>query len=405
MKLEQSLHGGDIYTAADKLNIDPDQLLDFSANIMPFGLDQRIKNAVCRSIDSCQHYPDPNQNKLRQALARRHGLRPEQIVCGNGAADVLYRAVQAIKPQCAYLPVPSFLEYERALKQYDCEIQEYLLTVEANFKIDANFISWLETESAKNPNQQQKQVVILCQPNNPTGILIEPAILDNIVRLCLKKGLYLLLDECFLDFLHPVQENKHSLLHLLRQSEVLTDGKLLILRSMTKFYAMPGLRIGYLCTDQASARRIMNIGQPWAVGTLAEAAALAVLENESFDNSEDCTELGCRELSCTELACTELRDSGTVDDSEAVDRWLSSERPRLEQALLEHGFEVWHGAANFIFFRAVGCPQLGELMLKRKIMLRSCANYSGLSLEYYRIAVRTHEENSYFISQLSNILL
>ncbi len=375
-------HGGDIYSAENNLGIDRSKLLDFSANIMPTEIDENIKSAICAAIDNCRYYPDPLQRRLRQALAAHHDLEPDQIVCGNGAADLIFRTVHALRPSRAYLPVPSFSEYERALHESGCEIKHWLLNTATGFRIDDNMLNWLremESESTKSStdknNESGCRMLILCQPNNPTGLLIEPDILAKVIDLCAELSIYLFIDECFLDFLGPVRGASYSSMVRLKKP-YREELKLILLRSMTKYYSLPGLRAGYICTSSELAGLIIASGQPWSVSTLTEAAVLAILSRERRSQLE-------------------LADQ--------VELWLSQERPMLEQALRDRGFIVFPGAANFIFFRAQNCPDLADQLMQKGIIIRSCADYVGLDQDYFRIAILNADENSRLISVLNNV--
>lgn len=381
-KANSSNHGGDVYSAENELGIDRSMLLDFSANIMPAAIDDRIKNSIIAALDNCRYYPDPQQRRLRQALAAHHKLRPEQIVCGNGAADLIYRTVHALKPVRAYLPVPSFSEYERALRETCCNINYWQLNPKNGFQIENNMLNWLSKQEEAYSSEDARDdhgvsLLILCQPNNPTGLLIQPAILAKVIDRCAELNIYLLIDECFLDFLGPVSGESHSSMNRLRQ--VISGGgepKLMLLRSMTKYYSLPGLRAGYLCASPELASKIMASGQPWSVGTLTEAAVLTIID----------------------------RDAESQNDlADQVERWLTSEKPLLEQALLDIGFEVWPGAANYLFFRAVKYPDLDVRLRQHGIIIRSCSNYAGLDNTYFRIAILSPDENSQFVKALNKV--
>lgn len=381
-KTNSSNHGGDVYIAEDELGIDRSKLLDFSANIMPAEIDDRIKNSIIAALDNCRYYPDPQQRRLRQALAAHHRLRPEQIACGNGAADLIYRTVHALKPVRAYLPVPSFSEYERALRETCCNINYWQMNPENGFQIENSMLDWLSKQEEAYSSEGARDdhcvsLLILCQPNNPTGLLIQPAILAKVIDRCAELNIYLLIDECFLDFLGPVSGESHSSMNRLRQ--VISGGgepKLMLLRSMTKYYSLPGLRAGYLCTFPELASKIMASGQPWSVGTLTEATVLTIIDRD-------------------------IESQNALADQ--VERWLTSEKPLLEQALLDIGFEVWPGAANYLFFRAVKYPDLDVRLRQHGIIIRSCSNYAGLDNTYFRIAILSPDENSQFVKALNKV--
>ena len=255
------IHGGDRFSACESSGIAPTELIDFSANIMPFGLTDQMRQAILAGLDQCCHYPDPYQRELRQALAEWHHLRPDQIVCGNGAADVLYRTLQVLKPERVFLPIPTFLEYEKACREQHAQITFYHLPEDLDFAVTDALIDWLRVQK----QAEETALLILCNPNNPTGLLIESNLLDRIIACCQDLQIHLLLDECFLDFVDQ-PENFSKIPLLLDENHE----SLIILNSMTKFYAMPGLRLGYICTHPSLADAIQAAGQPWPVGTLAE---------------------------------------------------------------------------------------------------------------------------------------
>ena len=377
----QPVHGGDIYTAMQRLGCARNRLLDFSANIMPFGLTDDIRQAIVGAIDDCGSYPDPAQRALRQALGAWHALEPAQIVCGNGAADVLYRTMLALKPDEVLLPVPTFQEYAPAAAASGATITHYALSREQQFRLTPAFLEWLKSFGAKSPTELEtakSRLLVLCQPNNPTGLLIEPDLLESILARCATLGIHVLIDECFLDFIDP--QKARAVCALPRLDNPVYQGnasaKLLILRSMTKFYAMPGLRFGYLCTQPDLAARIGATGQPWPIGTLAEAAALAVLAQSEEQRSQ-----------------TNIQ----------VQQWLTQERPRLVGALEDMGWQVLPGEANFLFFHAPGKSDLLDQMIPYNILLRSCSNYEGLDIYDYRIAIRSRPENDQFIETLQKL--
>jgi threonine-phosphate decarboxylase len=397
-------HGGDRYSACQGTASAMNQLVDFSANIMPFGLGDTVRQAIINGLDECCHYPDPCQRELRRQLADWHQLDPGQIVCGNGAADVLYRTIQVLKPRRVFLPVPTFLEYEKACREQEAQIVHFPLRADDGFAVTDRLVAWLETQTGGRNGVSDSEsagtdagnsastrtsasnsagagiipkgadLLILCNPNNPTGLLIAPALLQRIVACCRRLRISLLLDECFLDFVD--EADSLSLLPLLNEPPA--DLTLLILRSMTKFYAMPGLRLGYLCTGPDLARAIQGVGQPWPIGTLAEIAGLAAIRQR--------------------------RQEG-AGETEARQQWLQTERARLGTALAARHWQVWPGQANYIFFRAPGCPGLVERLLRDRLLIRSCANYPGLGPDYYRIAIRTPAEDQLLIDALQAINL
>ncbi len=340
------MHGGNIYFTDQKL-------IDFSANINPLGVPESVRTAILNALPEIVHYPDPEQKKLTKAIAAFHRIAENMIICGNGGADVLFRTIQAIRPEHALLPVPTFSEYEKSLTENHCHITRWIMP---DLCITEDLIAELE--------KNRYDFLVLCSPNNPTGICISPDLLIRILETAKQRQIFVLLDECFYD----MTENLDSML-----SQIDRFSNLLILKSLTKFYALPGLRLGYgICSDADRIRKIRKIGQPWPVNTLASAAGCAALADDSFQNR--------------------------------FHVFLKSERDFLYQELKKMAFQIWPPSANYIFFQIPDHPELDRELLRDGILIRSCDNYPGLDHSYYRIAVRTHEENLYFLDCLKKII-
>ncbi len=348
------LHGGDLEGAAEKTGLDKAELLDFSANINPLGMPPGVREAVVESLDQSLSYPDPFCRKLRGALAERSRRRAEQILCGNGGADLIYRLVYALRPRKALVTAPAFAEYEEALVQTGTEIQFHELG--EPFMVTESFLEKLEPGL---------DLVFLCNPNNPTGLLTERSLIEKVLAKAEKLDIRVCLDECFLEFV-PGGE-AYSAAELLDRFP-----NLVILKSFTKLYAIPGLRLGYVLSSDADLlERMRKAGQPWAVSEPAQAAGIAALRAEGFQ--------------------------------EQTIRLVTEERLFLKQGLEELGFSVLDGRANYLCFRAPADETLAERLLKEGILLRSCANYRGLGKDYYRAAVRGREENQRLLAALGKV--
>ncbi|WP_010254185.1 threonine-phosphate decarboxylase CobD [Treponema primitia] len=350
-------HGGDIYSTPLAKGM---QLLDFSANINPLGLPRGVIRAVKREAGNFDRYPDPLCRKLRAALAEYYRIDPDRIVCGNGAADLIYRIVQWKNPRKALLTAPIFSEYEKALSEKGCVFDQYPLSY-PRFEIDEDILLRITGETG---------VVFLCNPNNPTGVLIRQDVLENVIRKCNETKTVLVIDECFNEFLDDPPA--HSARNFL-------DGapNLIILKAFTKTYAMAGLRLGYaLCGSPEIANALAEIGQAWAVSQPAQAGGIAALKEEVYlERSRDL---------------------------------VIRERKYLKTALSNLGLEVLGGEANYIFFRikdgsGFSKKTFSQALLDRGILVRSCASYSGLDDSYFRIAVRLPKEDKILIRALQGM--
>lgn len=333
-------HGGDIY--GRKI------ALDFSANVNPFGTPQAVRQAVFDAAQGVSAYPDAYCRALRRALSAHEGVPYEMIICGNGAADLIYSfayAVRRERPACSVLiPQPTFSEYETAACAAGLAVRSYLLREERGFAPDEEILSQINEETG---------AVFLCTPNNPTGILCSPATIRGLAETCRAVGARLFLDCCFLDL--SDEPDSYEIPRFVRDFP-----NVFVLRAFTKSYGMAGLRLGYgLCADGGFLDEMSACAPCWNVSGIAQAAGIAA-------------------LSCGEEL---LRFRALI----------AEERPYLAGALSALGFEVFPGTANFLFFRAPGT--LADALAAVGILIRSCENYRGLGAGYYRIAVRTHEEN------------
>lgn len=346
------VHGGDWAGYRAEFGCDA---LDFSANVSPLGLPAGVAAAITNALPTADRYPDPLCRELRAALAGAEGVPADWILCGNGAADLIFRLALAVRPRRALLPAPTFAEYEAALQTVGCAVQRVFLREENEFTVTEEFIDAVTPET---------DIVFLCQPNNPTGQVTPPALVERLVRRCAECGAVLVVDECFLDFL-PDRD-------ALTAKQLLRDApKLFILKAFTKLYAMAGVRLGYaLCGDAALLEKMRGAGQPWAVSSLAQAAGLAALQETVYAG--------------------------------AVRALIAEQRPRMAAGLRALGLRVMDGQANYLLFRAT--PDFGEKLRRRGAVVRSCANYPGLDAAWYRTAVRTAEENTRLLQIMGEIL-
>lgn len=335
-----SEHGGYIY--GKKV------LYDFSANLNPLGMPQRVKNAAVLAIQDCEAYPDPFCTRLREQISAHTGLSAEQIVCGNGAADLIFRIISAAAPKRALIAAPTFSEYEKALRAQHCQITSFPLSPQKNFAFDDTILSAI----------RNMDMVILCTPNNPNGALIPPELIREICQRCEEQNTIFLCDECFLDF---VRDGRRFSAYNTRNSQVV------ILKAFTKTYAMPGLRLGYaLFGNKDFARLVQQTGQYWSVSVPAQAAGIAALSE--------------------------------TDYLEKTIKLIETQRHFLRNELQALGFHVFPSAANFLLLHSY--HPLDRLLRNDGILIRSCANYNGLDTGYFRIAVRSHSENTALLSAL-----
>lgn len=345
--MTKHVHGGDVYRYSD--------CLDFSANCNPLGTPQSVKQAIIDSVEELSDYPRVGCGPLKEAIAEYEHTQKEYLICGNGAADLIFSLCRALSPKTAVLLAPTFAEYEQALASVGCEIRRFYLQENADFCVDESYLKMLD---------EKPDMVFLCNPNNPTGITIGQKLLEKILSKCTELGIFLVVDECFLDFVK--EPERHTLKGVLAQYK-----NLFLLKAFTKRYAIPGVRLGYgLCSDRQVLDKMEAVTQPWNVSTMAQCAGLAALAETVY-----------------------------VEEGRAL---IFREAEWMKGKMAALGLKVYPSEANYIFFR--GPKDLFERCIQEKVLIRDCSNYPGLKKGYYRVAVKLHEQNERLLEAFTNIL-
>ncbi|MEO0539889.1 MAG: threonine-phosphate decarboxylase CobD [Cyanobacteria bacterium P01_A01_bin.105] len=350
------VHGGNLSWAAQLARCAPEALLDFSASICPLGPPPSILAAVQAELPRLVHYPDPDYRALRAALGQHHHLSPDWILPGNGAAELLTWASRdfATIGTCAYL-TPAFGDYARSLKSDGVSLQPISLLSDQHW----DFERWHQILRSRPPGG-----LLLNNPHNPTGHLWSQAELAR----CLAHGQLVVVDEAFMDFL-PLDQQP-SLVDWVQQYD-----NLVVLRSLTKFYSIPGLRIGYAVAHPDRLRRWQQWRDPWPVNALAAAAAIAALADADYQAK--------------------------------VWQWL----PTARQALFDQldplpGLTPLASAANFLLVKSrLSVSRLQQRLLEQhRIYVRDCLSFDSLGDAYFRVAVRTEAENQKLVAALAACL-
>ena len=342
----KNTHGGDIYELPVKL--------DFSVNLNPYGISETVKAALHSAVLSADHYPDPYCRELVRAIAEYEKVPENFILCGNGAADLIYAYKTAVRPRKAVETAPTFSEYSQGLSEAKCRISRFELYPEKNFELDGSFLDFLDRE--------RPDTAFLCNPNNPTGRLIQPELLSDILDLCSRKQIRLFVDECFLE----LSDHGESLKVCLQDHK-----ELFLLKAFTKNYGIAGVRLGYcLCSDACLLEKMAGQMQPWNVSVFAQEAGKAALKDTCF--------------------------------LQKAQKLIPEERKFLMVELQKLGFWVCPSDVNFVLFKAP--EKLNEKMRAAGIAIRDCSNFHGLKEGWYRIAVRLHPENEILIKTMQNVL-
>jgi threonine-phosphate decarboxylase len=340
-------HGGRSVTG-------PELASDFSVNVNPLGPPSGVLNGLREELDAIARYPDSDCTALAARLAAHHDVAPEQIVIGNGSTELIYAIARAYRPRRAAIMEPTFTEYLRASLRVGADA-EHWLAEPPHFDLEP-----FEPGEA--------DLVWLCNPNNPTGRLWLPNALAGWMRN--HPATQFVVDEAFLPFLDEEQE--HSLIPALSRFPNVS-----VIRSMTKVYALAGLRLGYAVANPRRADAIRSQIPPWSVNHFAQAAGLAALADHDF------------------LARTR--------------QWFRAERRAFDQGLisLSQFLEVVPSRANFNLLRIrCGCSAwLAELLAQHGLIVRDASNFIGLSEGHVRVAVRTAPENRRLLAELRSLFL
>lgn len=345
-------HGGDVFAAASELGCRPGEILDFSASINPLGPPASAMAAARNSLTDCIHYPEIAADSLRQALAGHHGLDPAHLLPGSGSTELLYLLPRVLRPRRALLVVPAFSEYARALDLLGCPFDIFPLLPNRP----------LQPDRLCEAIDDQTDLVILANPGNPVGNLLPRELLLDLAER-LRDRVDLVIDEAFIDF-SPAD----SLL-----SKVPAFRRLWVLRSLTKFYAIPGLRVGFLAGSVKGIERVAAAREPWRIATPAIAAALACLQDADYHQQT----------------------------LELIPVW----REQLMAGLQALGLTPCPGAANFLLLRLPKTKgtstALTAALRQQGILIRDCGNFDGLDGQWLRLAVRRPEENARLLDQLA----
>jgi threonine-phosphate decarboxylase len=351
-------HGGNLRALSESSGVPAGEILDFSANINPLGLSPKVEAAIRKAIPVITRYPDPEAKELALALARYHGLPPDSVLPGNGSTELIYLIARALRPCSAVVLHPAFSEYEAALEAAGCHVERRAVREEDGFLPRASsFSSWI----------MGRDLVVLANPNNPAGSLIPRDALLALVESCEARRVTAVVDEAFIDF---VEE---------RSAKEWVDrfSVFVLLRSMTKFFALPGLRLGYALASRQLLDRLAPWREPWSVNALAEAAGVAALEDREYQESSRVLIPSWREGLATGLQKFDV-------------------------------FQVFPGAANYLLAKSLderwSAPALRAALLRERIAIRDCSSFPGLDSRFIRLAVRRPEENQRLLEALEALL-
>lgn len=349
------LHGGNIYRLIREGKKD---IIDYSSNINPLGVPEIFKKKVIENFDILEKYPDPEYIELRESIGKYNKLGIENIVVGNGATEILFKYIQSTRPKKAVIIAPAFAEYTRALESIDCEIVHYELSPERNFHFDIDHFK---------QNIPQCDLVILCNPNNPTGSFMPLDKIQKINNILKVKKIKLFIDEAFIEFI----KGWESL-----TAANLKDENTFIMRALTKFFAVPGVRLGYgIYFDTTLSEKLKKYIEPWSINSFADMAGKIMLEDKEYiEKTED---------------------------------WIEKEKKWFyEETLNIPKIKSYNTNTNFILIKSLthSAKVLKEKMLEKGILIRDASNFVGLDEHFIRLAIKDRDRNIKVLSALKEVI-
>ena len=355
--MTKDLHGGNIYKFQREGKID---ILDYSSNINPLGVPQKFIDIAKESFNKLVNYPDPYYINLRKKIAEFNSLDLSNIIVGNGATEILFLYLKALKPKKVLILAPCFAEYKRALKSVSAEINYFELKESDNFYPNIeNLKREIETNSY--------DLLLFCNPNNPTGQFIKLEDIKKVVEVCENKNTKIFVDEAFIEFIENWQEKTVSLFK---------NKNIFIMRAFTKFFAIPGLRLGYgIGFDDKILNKMWDEKEPWTVNTFANLAGLVMLDDKEY-----------------------------IEKSE---KWILEEKKFMYKELSEFQYlKAYKTECNFILLKIqnISSTSLRDKMIEKNILIRDASNFKFLDYHFIRLAIKDRESNIKVLEALADIM-
>ena len=366
------VHGGQVHQVAKALGRPVSSFIDFSASINPFGPPSSVLRAMQQALPACGHYPDPSAEGLRMRLAKEHGISSESIVLGNGSAELIRILPLALSLRQGYVAGPTFMEYEAALHMAGARCTYVLATSAERYAPPIERLSLL-VEAIRTGSQkaalrtaESSTAVFVCNPNSPTGRVVTARSLRTLYRKIEQAGFWMVVDEAFIDFCPS-----HSLI-----KEISNARRLLILRSFTKFYGMPGIRLGYVVGAPETVARLHRLLPPWSVSHFAQEAGIAAV--------------------------------GDIRYRQRSVKFMQQERQRFMTRLRGvPGLRIIPASANFVMAELPSkCVTAGLVsrLARQGILVRDCQTFSGMTQPALRLAIRHPRDNNRVIHALKKAL-
>lgn len=361
---KEHFHGSDLEKIEKCFGIPKESITGFGANVNPLGISPKLKEGLAHKIDVITSYPDPAYTELRRHIAGYALCRPEQVLPGNGCTELISLFMRALKPKNALIVTPTYSEYEREILLSGGHVTHFCLKESSDFR--------LETEEFCAALTDKTDLCVICNPNNPTSTASTPDEMRKILSFCKAHGIFVLIDETYAEF--APDKTSVSCTGLLNEFD-----NFAILRGISKFFAAPGLRLGYAMTNRfALLDKIKEAKDPWTVNSLADVAGALMFTDQAY-----------------------------IEQTRSL---ISSERERIYQELMAWDtVKVYRPYANFILVRIlkenVTSYDIFLHAIKRGLMLRDCSNFPGLEDgTFFRFCFMMPEKNTELLECLKEIL-
>lgn len=363
LKPQEHFHGSDLEKIEQVYHIKKEDITSFSANVNPLGVSPLLKKTLTNHIDSITSYPDREYTSLRKAISQYTNTDPSNIVVGNGSTELISLFIQIHSPKSALLLAPTYSEYEREISLCGGTFDYHYLQENNDFKLDLSAL--------KNQLKEGFDLLVLCNPNNPTSTALTKDEIVSILTICRQYHIFVIIDETYIEFTPDI-------LTFTAASCITSFDNLVILRGISKFFAAPGLRLGYAICGNADLLSKMNqIKNPWTINSLAAIAGEIMFSDKEY--------------------------------MEATKQLIDQERTKICQALSSCKFvKYYNPMANFFLLKItndkINANIVFETCIKKGLMIRDCSTFAGLDDSYFRFCIMSPGENDKLLAILTKLL-
>jgi threonine-phosphate decarboxylase len=353
-----SEHGGNIYEIERHHKINKNEIIDFSSNINPLGVSALVKKEIIDNLDCITRYPDPDYFELKTSMSAYYNIDFERLIPGNGGTELIFLCARVLKPRNVLIISPTFMEYEIAFSGNGSKINYFRLEERDDFRLDS--------VKLKHELRKKYDLLVVCNPNNPTGNFIGLEEIEDIVNSCKANNTDVLIDESFIDFIRD--SGRLSSVNFINNYP-----NILILKSLTKYFAIPGLRLGFLVvSDKALWKKLDRSREPWTINALSEIAGINI-----------------------------FKDTEYIEKSR---KYITGEKQYLLDNINANSrLKVFESSVNFLLIKLLNnltADALSRRLINDKILIRNASNFRFLNNKFFRVAVKKREENSYLIRML-----